>query len=106
MPRPRPFTERSRREKREKQVEVDEATFRRAETPAAKIARDVTRAADLIRTLGIPAHRQREQRADIAAAISGLIAILGEVRWEWRSRREIIPDASLPVLGGVQPTHG
>jgi hypothetical protein len=35
-----------------------------------------------------------------------LLAVLKEARWEWRKRHEIKSDPSLPVIGGVQPTHG
>jgi hypothetical protein len=38
-------------------------------------------------------------------AIPELIALLTEIRWECRTRSKIEPDPSLPVLGGVQPTH-
>jgi hypothetical protein len=56
-------------------------------------------AADLIPALKLPQPRQKELTAELGP-------LLANVRWEWRNRREIAPDASLPVLGGVQPTQG
>jgi hypothetical protein len=56
-------------------------------------------AADLIPALELPQPRNKE-------LVSELGALLANVRWEWRSRRKIAPNPSLPVLGGVQPTYG
>jgi hypothetical protein len=56
-------------------------------------------AANLIPEIELSQPRQQELVAELAA-------LLTEVRWEWRSRRKIIPDVSLRVLGGVQPTRG
>ena len=56
-------------------------------------------AADLIPVLEPPQQQQKE----LVAELGELLAV---VRWEWKSRRAIIPDALLPILGGVQPKHG
>lgn len=106
MPRPKKFTERIRRERRETQAEIDDKAFRRASVRTeAEIDRDVGLAADLVSVLGLSvllglpdSHRQ-----DLALELS---AQFPEIRWEWQTGSEIEPDRSLPILGGVQPTQG
>lgn len=45
----------------------------------------------------------QSKQDELAAALASL---LPSVRWDWNSRQGIIPDASLPIVGGVQPTPG
>jgi len=126
MPRPRKFTEvvareRVRQHVRELYPEYEPPTEapllydreaaaednRRAEKARAEFDRRTEKerkdmlalAARLIPVLELPQRREEELVAELGA-------LLAEVRWEWRSRREIIPDVSLPILGGVQPTSG
>jgi hypothetical protein len=73
-------------------AEFDKRTARQTKALSAK-------AAKLIPVLGLPSSRQQE-------LVTELAALLAEVHWEWRSRRKLVLDTSLPVLGDVQPTHG
>src|SRR5258708_301956 len=109
MPRPENFTETVRRHRLQRRAEV-EKTFRRAQQPTeAEITHDVELAANLVRLLGVPRDRRRTRRAEIVAelgkAISALVALFTQIRFDWNSRREINPYSSLPALGGIQPTH-
>jgi hypothetical protein len=111
MPRPEPFTEEVRRKRREEQAKIDNNAFRRAdERTDAEIQRDEALAANLIDVLGLAPARRRAGREEIASepgkAICELAGILVVVRWHWQVRQDIEPDRSLPILGGVQPTHG
>jgi hypothetical protein len=111
MPRPERFTEEVWAERRKEQAKIDDDAFRRVHAPTERdIDDDVALAAKLIGTLGIPRDGRRARRAEIKVevekAISELMGFLGEVRLEWKVRNKIRPDLSLPIVGGVQPTHG
>jgi hypothetical protein len=124
--RPRKFTEAVARERRlqhvrelypeyeppteaparyDRQAAVDERSrAKRAQAEFEKRTKKETTtlsalAADVLPKLGLSKQQEKELIAELAA-------LLAEVRWEWRSRRGMIPDVSLPVLGGVQPTPG
>jgi hypothetical protein len=111
MPRREPFTEEVWAERRKEQAKIDNNAFNRADEPTERdIDHDVALAAKLVGILGIPRDGRRARRAeieaDVAKAISDLMGFLGEVRLEWKVRNKIVPDLSLPIIGGVQPTRG
>jgi hypothetical protein len=126
VPRPRKFTEAVARERRLERVRVLSPEYepptvappgyereavaehkRRTEQARAQFDKRTEKetkhlsalAAKLILVLELPQPRQKELASELGA-------LLATVRWEWRRRRKIAPDASLPVLGGVQPTYG
>jgi hypothetical protein len=111
MPRPKPFSEEARRKRRKEQAQIDDAAFRRANMPTdAERRRDVDLATKLVDVLGLPQILRRQQRAaivkEVVKSIFELRDLLVEIRWHWQVRQEVKSDRSLPILGGVQPTHG
>jgi hypothetical protein len=125
MPQPSKFTEAIRRERQRERLcelypeyeapteaiqlydhEAAEET-RRAEKARAEFDKRAGKetkrlsdlAVELTPLLELSQPRQRELVAELAA-------MFAEIRWEWQRRRKIALDPSLPVLGGVQPTHG
>lgn len=121
MPRPRMFTEGVRREKtaellqqihpeyvppsndppirgeRARGAKQAEAAFKRR--TEAENKRWLTSAVRLIADVTTDQSVQDE-------LVTALASLFASVRWEWKARRNTIPNASLPIVGGVQPTHG
>jgi hypothetical protein len=55
MPRPKPFTEAIREQRRQRQREVEAAAFRRAADPTkSEIEQDISLATELVAVLGLP----------------------------------------------------
>jgi hypothetical protein len=100
MLRSKPFTGKVWDARRLDQDRVDKEAFRRADEPTKdEIFQDKVLAEDLIRILVVVPPGNPSARSD-------LIIVLAEARLECSVRKNIKPDGSLPVIGGIQPTHG